>query len=399
MKAEPKGVLTGTYRLNGNQACAEGALSAGCRFLGAYPIVPSLEVIERFSQRCPEVGATFIQMEDEISALAAVLGASWTGKKSMTVTSGPGFSLMMEHVGLGIMLETPCVIVDIQRGGPSEGLPNSPSQGDIMQARWGSHGDYEVITLSPNSPQEMFDLTIKAFNLSEKYRTPVMIMSDAEVGHMTEKVIIPPANEIKIEPRKYYNGPKDKYLPYQWDKDLIPPMVNIGDGYRFHVTGLTHDEKGYPVMNAECQELNVHRLVNKIRHSADKIVEVEEKCIDDAEVIVVSYGITSRATLKAVDLARQNGVKVGHLRLITVWPFPDKRIAELAKKVKGFVVPEMNYGQIVLEVERCSHGDANVAFVYCEGQEAHNSENILHAIKRLISEKDGHEGIIEYENG
>ncbi|RKY79460.1 2-oxoacid:acceptor oxidoreductase subunit alpha [candidate division KSB1 bacterium] len=398
MTAEPKGVLTGTHELSGSQACAEGALAAGCRFLCVYPIVPAKDVSERFFARAKEVGATFVQMEDEISALAVVLGASWTGKKSMTVTSGPGFSLMMEHVGLGVMLETPCVIIDIQRVGPSEGLPNSPSQGDIMQARWGSHGDYEVIALSPNSPQEMFNLTIKAFNLSEKYRTPVMIMSDAAVARMKEEVIIPPANQIKIEPRRYFKGPKEKYLPYKWEEDLVPPMVNIGEGYRFHVTGLTHNEKGYPVMSDECQELNVHRLVNKIRRNAEKIVEVEENKTDDAEIIVVSYGITSKVALKAVDQARKNGIKVGHLRLITVWPFPDKRISELAKRTRGFVVPEMNYGQIAFELERCSHGEANVAFVHCKGKEVDDLKNIFHAIRNLLTEKTGREEIIEYRN-
>ncbi|MCK4352338.1 2-oxoacid:acceptor oxidoreductase subunit alpha [candidate division WOR-3 bacterium] len=386
----------GTYNLTGNQACAEGALSSGCRLLGYYPIVPSIEVIERFSKRCPEVGATLIQMEDEISALAAVLGASWTGKKSMTVTSGPGLSLMMEHVGLGVMLETPCVIVDIQRSGPSEGIPNSPGQGDMMQARWGSHGDYEIIALSPNSPQEMFDLTIKAFNLSERYRTPVLIMSDECVGHMTEKVIIPEASKIEIEPRKYYGGPKNKYLPFEWSQDFVPPIVDIGKGYKFHVTGLTHDDKGYPIMNEVCQELNVHRLINKIRLNAPQIIEIEEDKIEDAEVVVVSYGITSRVALNAIQEARKNGIKVGSLRLITVWPFPEKIITKLAKKIKAFVVPEINYGQIVFEVERCSHGNTNTVFVSHKATQVYDSDNILYAIEQGVKEKEIKEKIIEY---
>jgi len=397
MRAEPKGVLTETHNLNGNQACAEGALSAGCRFLGAYPIVPALEVCERFLERAKEVGATFIQMEDEISALAAVLGASWTGTKSMTVTSGPGFSLMMEHLGLGVMLETPCVIVDIQRAGPAIGIPTLPSQGDMMQARWGSHGDYEIIALSPSSPQEMFDFTIKAFNLSERYRVPVTVMSDGYVAHLRERVAIPPAGEIKIEPRRYYKGPKDKYLPFQRDEDFVPRMVDIGDGYRFHVTGLTHDERGYPIMNEECQEFNVHPLVRKIRNYVDEIIEVQEIETEDAEIIIVSYGATSRVALRAMEQARKSGIKAGSLKLVTVWPFPEKRVAELAKKVKAFVVPEINCGQIVFEVERGSYGNANVIFVPHGENGVDNPDGLLSAIEQVTKERKVKEGIIEYK--
>jgi len=397
MKTDPKGVLIGSHYLSGNHACAEGALSAGCRFLSVYPIMPALEVSERFLARAKQVGATFIQMEDEISALAAVLGASWTGKKSMTVTSGPGLSLMMEHLGLGVMLETPCVIVDIQSVGPGLGLPNRPSQGDMMQARWGSHGDYEIIALAPSSPQEMFDLTIKAFNLSERYRVPVAVMSDEYVAHLKEEVVIPPANEIEIEPRRYYEGPKDRYLPFKRDEDLVPRMVDIGEGYKFHVTGLTHDDRGYPIMNEECQEYNVHPLVRKIRNYVDNIVEVQETHVEDAEVIIISYGATSRAALKAMEQARNSGIKAGSLKLDTVWPFPEKRVAELAKKVKAFAVPEMNFGQIVLEVERCSHGNANVFFVHHGEKGVENTDNILSAIKQAAQQNTVKDGIIECE--
>lgn len=399
MKADPKGVLTGSHTLTGNHACAEGAFAAGCRFLGLYPIVPSLEISERFLERAPEVGATFIQMEDEVSVLAAVLGASWTGKKSMTVTSGPGLSLMMEHLGLGIMLETPCVIVDIQRVGPALGMPGRPAQGDMMQARWGSHGDYEIIALSPSSPQEMFDYTIKAFNLSERYRIPVALMSDVYVAHLQEKVVIPPAEEIEIEPRRYYKGAKDKYLPFKRDKDFVPRMVNIGDGYKFHVTGLTHDDRGYPVMNEECQEYNVHPLVWKVRNYVDEIIEVQEAETEDAEVIIISYGATSRAALKAMEQARKSGVKVGSLRLVTVWPFPEKRVAELAKKVKAFVVPEMNFGQVVLEVERCSYGDTNTFFVSHGENGVENTDDLLSAIKQAVQADKAESGIIEFNKG
>ena len=398
MKTDPKSVLTGSHQLIGNYACAEGALAVGCRFLGGYPIAPALEIYERFLERAKEVGATFIQMEDEISALAAVLGASWTGKKSMTVTSGPGLSLMMEHLGLGIMLETPCVIVDIQRAGPALGMPGRPAQGDMMQARWGSHGDYEIIALSPSSPQEMFDYTIKAFNFSERFRIPVALMSDEYVAHLKEEVVIPPAEEIMIEPRRYYKGAKDKYLPFKRDKDFVPRMVNIGDGYKFHVTGLTHDDRGYPIMNEECQEYNVHPLVWKVRNYVDEIIEVQEAETEDAEVIIVSYGATSRAALKAMEQARKSGIKVGSLKLVTVWPFPEKRVVELAKKVKALVVAEMNFGQVVLEVERCSYGNANVVFVPHGEKGVENPDDLLSAIKQATQENNIRDGIIEYKS-
>jgi 2-oxoglutarate ferredoxin oxidoreductase subunit alpha len=384
LKADPKGVLTGAHYLDGDHACTEGALAAGCRFFAGYPITPSTEVAERFSARAPQVGAIFIQMEDELGSMACLLGASWTGLKSMTVTSGPGFSLMMENIGLGVMLETPCVLVNVQRGGPSTGLPTLTGQGDMMQVRWGSHGDYEIIALSPNSPQECFEYTIKAFNLSERYRVPAFVMTDECVGHMTEKVVIPPADQIEVEERPWYKGPKDKYLPFKAGKSLVPPMVKAGDGYRFHVTGLTHDERGYPVINAECQEQCVRRIVDKIRKNAEDIIEIEEDQVKGAEVVVISYGITSRVTLRAVDKARKAGIKVGTLRLITVWPFPERRIRELSGKVKAFVVPEINYGQVVLEVERCAAGKSKTVLVPHGGGWVHDPEDIYKAIREAV---------------
>ena len=259
------GHLVGDFFINGDVACAEGAISAGCRFFAGYPITPATEIAERMSRRLPVVGGTYIQMEDEIASMSAILGASWAGVKSMTSTSGPGFSLMMENLGLGVMLETPCVIVNIQRAGPSTGLPTLIGQQDIMQARWGSHGSYEIIALSPDSPQQMFDLTIKAFNLSEKYRVPVLIMSDEVVGHMSEKVVIPEIQSSDLVSRKLpQNGPEN-YWPYETDDSLVPPMAIAGQGYHFHVTGLTHDERGYPAMNAGAQDRLVTRLVDKIK--------------------------------------------------------------------------------------------------------------------------------------
>ncbi len=377
-----KGPLEGVFFMNGDIACAEGAISAGCRFFAGYPITPATEVAERMAERLPEVGGTFIQMEDEIASMAAILGGSWAGVKSMTSTSGPGFSLMMENIGLGAMTETPCVVVDVQRAGPSTGLPTLTAQGDMMQARWGSHGLYSIIALSPSSPQEMFDLTVKAFNLSEQYRTPVLVMADESVGHMSERVVIPPADRIPLVPRRKPTVPPEKYKPYEPDEDLVPPMANAGEGYRFHVTGLTHDERGYPVMTAEAQGKLVKRLLGKIDLNRDRIIEIEEDGVRNAEVIVCSYGISARVAKLAVNEAREGGIKVGMLRLITVWPFPEKRIRELARRIKAFVVPELNAGQIALEVERCAGGAAPVVLVPHMGGAVHEPRDILEAIRK-----------------
>lgn len=380
MKTDPAGVLTGAHYLDGDFACGEGAMAAGCRFVAGYPITPSTEVVERISRRFPFMGGTFIQMEDELASMAAVVGASWTGTKSMTVTSGPGFSLMMENLGLAAMMETPCVLVNVQRGGPSTGLPTMVGQADIMQARWGSHGDYETIALCPKSPQEAFDLTIDAFNLAEQYRCPVLVMMDECVGHMTEKVVIPPAEAIDIVPRKLTKKTPGEFLPYEINGGPVPEFARAGDGYRFHTTGLTHDERGYPVMTAECQDKLIRRLVDKIRKNADKIIRLEEKNVDGAEVVLLSYGITSRVARRGIQLAEEKGVKVGSIRLITVWPFPEQRIRELADRVKGFVVPEINLGQVVLEVERCAAGKTRVVGVPHGGGGVHDPEIIGNAI-------------------
>ncbi len=380
MKTDPAGVLTGAHYLDGDFACGEGAMAAGCRFVAGYPITPSTEVVERIARRFPMMGGTFIQMEDELASMAAVVGAAWSGTKTMTVTSGPGFSLMMENIGLAAMMETPCVVVNVQRGGPSTGLPTMVGQADMMQARWGSHGDYEIIAICPRSPQEAFDLTIDAFNLAETYRVPVLIMMDECVGHMTEKVVIPPADQIEIVPRRLTTKPPGEYLPYHVNGGSIPEFARAGDGYRFHTTGLTHDERGYPMMTVECQEVCVRRLIDKIKNNVDRIVRFEEEETEGADVVVVSYGITSRVARMGVDLARKQGVKVGIIRLIVVWPFPEKRIRELAGKVKGFVVPEINYGQIVLEVERCAAGKAKALVVPHGGGGVHDPNDICRTI-------------------
>lgn len=377
-------ILHGTYFMNGDVACAEGAISAGCRFFAGYPITPATEVAERMSRRLPQVGGVYIQMEDELASMNAILGASWAGVKSMTATSGPGFSLMMENLGLGVMLETPCVLVNIQRAAPSTGLPTLPAQGDMMQARWGSHGSYEIIALVPNSPQEIFDLTVDAFNLSETYRVPVLVMSDEAVGHMSEKVVVPRLSADDLVCRRRPTAPPSEYLPYQADGELVPPMAVAGEGYRFHVTGLTHDERGYPDMTAEAQDHLVRRLVEKIRLNRNKIVKCEEVGMEDAEVAVCAYGITARVARLAVEQARNKGIRAGLLRLIAVWPFPEERIAEVARQVKAFVVPELNYGQIVFEVERCCAGRARTLLLPHMGGSVHHPQAIVNAIEEAL---------------
>jgi len=373
--------LEGEFFINGDVACAEGAISAGCRFFAGYPITPATEVAERMSTRLPQVGGVYVQMEDELASMSAVLGASWGGVKAMTSTSGPGFSLMMENLGLGVMLETPCVLVNIQRAAPSTGLPTMVGQGDMMQARWGSHGSYEIIALAPTSPQDIFDLTITAFNLSEKYRVPVLIMSDEVVGHMSEKVIMPRvAQEALIERRRPDVGPEE-YLPYRADGDLVPPMAMAGEGYHFHVTGLTHDERGYPVMTAEAQDILVRRLVDKIRLNRHDIIKYKEVQVEDADIIVCAYGVSVRIAQSAVRMARDEGIRAGLLHLVTIWPFAEERIRELSLQAKAFVVPEINYGQIVLEVERCAGGRARAILVPHMGGSVHSPQTILEAIR------------------
>jgi len=386
MQADPKGVLTGAHFLDGDHACCEGALAAGARFAAGYPITPSTEVVERFATRIPTVGGTFIQMEDELAASIAIQGAVWGGAKAFTVTSGPGFSLMMEHIGYAAMTETPCVFVNVQRGGPSTGLPTLPAQADMMQVRWGSHGDYGVVALCPNSPQECFDLTIKAFNLSEQYRQPVFLMMDECVGHMTEKVLIPEAGEIDIYPRRHTRRSPEDYLPYEPMADQVPEMAHAGEGYRFHVTGLTHDERGYPAMTVETQDRLVRRLVSKSAPVAEEEALYEAEGLEDADVVVVSYGITSRVAEKALKMARAQGVRAGKFRLITAWPFPAGPLAALTRHAKAFVVPELNLGQMVHEVERAvwnrqaGRPVPRVIPVTHAGGSVHQPEQILAAI-------------------
>ncbi|MCE1229266.1 MAG: 2-oxoacid:acceptor oxidoreductase subunit alpha [Firmicutes bacterium] len=381
MSADPKGVLTGTHFLDGDHAACEGALAAGCRFVAGYPITPSTEIVERFAARIPLVGGVFIQMEDELAASIAIQGAVWGGKKVLNVTSGPGLSLMMEHLGYAAMTETPSVWIDVQRGGPSTGLPTLPAQADMMQIKWGSHGDYEIIALSPNSPQECFDLTIRAFNLAEEYRCPVFVMMDEVVGHMTERVVIPPADQIEITERKWTKKKPGEFRLYgTTETDLVPEMVKAGDGYRVHVTGLTHDDRGYPSMTVPTQARLVPRLLDKIRTNASKLVDVRMDGCEGADVIVVSFGITSRVASAAIDSARAQGLKVGHLRLVICWPFPAALIQQLTATAKAFVVPELNMGQMVQEVRQAVNGTAKVVSVPHPGGTVHDPGTILDAI-------------------
>ena len=380
MHADPKGVLTGVHFLDGDHACCEGTLAAGARFSAGYPITPSTEVVERFASRIPTVGGVFIQMEDELAASIAIQGAVWGGAKAFTVTSGPGFSLMMEHIGYAAITETSCVFVNVQRGGPSTGLPTLPAQADMMQAKWGSHGDYAIVALCPNSPQECFDLTVTAFNLAEEFRVPVMMMLDECVGHMTEKVVIPDAAQIPVTPRRFTKKAPEDFRLFEPGDSQVPEMVKAGDGYRFHVTGLTHDERGYPSMTVDTQDRLVNRLVDKLAPLAGPRALFEAENLDDAEVVVVSYGITSRVAQRAIQLAREQGVKAGKFRIISAWPFPEAHIRDLAGRVKAFVVPELNLGQMVREVERAAVGTARVISVPHAGGTVHQPEIILKAI-------------------
>ncbi|MFH0915379.1 MAG: 2-oxoacid:acceptor oxidoreductase subunit alpha [bacterium] len=372
--------------MNGDEACCEGALAAGCRFFAAYPITPATEVAERISERLPDVDGVFIQMEDELASMAAILGASWGGVKAMTSTSGPGFSLMMENIGLGLCTETPCVVCNVQRAGPSTGLPTLVGQADMMQARWGSHGHSEIIAVSPSSPQEMFDFTVWAFNLSEQYRLPVIILADEVVGHMTERVVIPRPDEIHVVDRKKPTGRKEKYLPYRPDPDGVAPMACAGEGYRLHITGLTHDQRGYPVMDEVAQEEMVDRLVQKVRKNVDRIVRYESFFMDDADVAVVAYGISVRSAKRAVAEARERGIKAGMVKLNTIWPFPEEMIRDLAGRVRALIMPEINYGQMVLELERCAGGRCPVRLVSHAGGAVIRPERILAAIHEASRE-------------
>lgn len=339
--------------MQGNEACAEAAIVAGCRFFAGYPITPATEIAEILAERLPQVGGTFIQMEDELASMAAVIGASIGGVKALTATSGPGFTLKQENIGYAAMVEIPCVIVDVQRGGPSTGLPTLPAQGDVMQARWGTHGDHPIIVLAPSTVRETYDLTITAFNFAEKFRTPVILLSDAVVGHLREKIVLPDPGEIKLKERKAPTVPPAEYIPYRADEDGVPPFVPVGKGYRYHMTSNMHDENGFPATNNHAVARSLmERLHKKIEKHLDEIILTDEIATEDAEVLIFAYGASARSAKAAVKLARAQGLKAGLLKAKTLWPFPAREVKRLAERVKAIIVPEMNTGQLVGEVER-----------------------------------------------
>lgn len=367
--------------MQGNEACAEGAIAAGCRFFAGYPITPATEITEIMSQRLPQIGGSFIQMEDEIASMAAIIGGSVAGAKSMTATSGPGFSLMQENIGYAAMAEIPCVVIDVQRAGPSTGLPTQPSQGDVMQARWGTHGDHPIIALCPSSVRETYDLTVRAFNLSERYRTPVILLMDAMIGHMRERVELP-AEGLEIWERAPTEVPPEWYKAYANEPHDVPPLAPFGEGYRYHITGLFHDELGYPTQRLD--EINpwLARVFGKIERGLSDILDYEEdEHLDRAEVIVIAYGATARSAQRAVRLARGRGIRVSLLRLRTLWPFPEERVESAAERLHCVIVPEMNCGQLALEVERIVGRGKVVRINRADGQMI-DPETILGAIER-----------------
>lgn len=376
--------MTKPVLMQGNQACAEGALAAGARFFAGYPITPSTEIAELLAKRLPQVGGTFIQMEDEMGSIAAVIGASLAGAKALTATSGPGYSLMQELIGYASMAEAPCVIVNVQRVGPSTGQPTSPAQGDVMQARWGTHGDRGVIALSPSSVPECYDIAVRAFNLAEKYRTPVILLMDEVIGHMREKITVPDSASLTIVNRKKPTVPPAEYLPYKPDADGVPPMAAYGSGYHFHVTGLVHDYTGFPAGSSAASRELIARLNKKIDDHADDIITYEEKQLDDAEVAVVAFGGTARTAYAALEEARAQGLKVGLFRPITIWPTPDAALQRLAGKVKAIIVAEMNYGQYVREVKRAVGDKTRVVSLAKWDNEPITPEQMLDSIKSVI---------------
>jgi 2-oxoglutarate ferredoxin oxidoreductase subunit alpha len=370
--------------LQGNEACVQGAIRAGMKFFAGYPITPSTEIAEISSLVLPKIKGTFIQMEDEIASISAVIGASISGNKSMTATSGPGFSLKQEAIGYACITETPCVIVNVQRSGPSTGLPTSPSQGDLMQARWGTHGDHSLIVLSPTTVTDTYQLTVKAFNFAEKYRTPVILLLDEVVGHMREKVNLSDLENLEIVNRKKSSCKKEEFKAYEVTKDLIPNMEKIGDGFKFHVTGLVHDDTGFPTNStSEAQKL-FSRLTDKINNNLDDILLYENYLTDDCEMLIVTFGCMVRCSKEVVDSMREKGIKIGLLAIKTVWPFPEDIVREFSKKVDYIFVPEMNMGQMVLEVERVVSGKCPVVGINKFNGEILTPKEIISNIEEVI---------------
>ena len=348
--------------VQGNEACAEAALAAGVRFFAGYPITPSSEIAAVLAEKLPMYGGRFIQMEDEIAAMAAIIGGSMTGKKTLTATSGPGFSLKQENIGYACLNEVPCVIVNVQRGGPSTGLPTQVSQGDVMQARWGTHGDHPIVVYSPRSVEETAELTIQAINTSEKYRTPVILLMDETVAHMREKITLPSESEMNLVERKRATVEPSDFRSFDTRFGDVPPFEPYGNGkgYRFHITGLNHDENGFPTTRPDEVLPQMDRIHRKINNNLDDIVKVREWNTDDAEFLLVSFGTTVRTCLGAMEKGRKKGLKIGVLQLVTVWPFPEKAVLRLAKKIEKIFVVELNMGQIIYEVQRAAAGNGKI---------------------------------------
>ncbi len=375
-----------TALVQGNQACAQGAIYAGCTFFGGYPITPSTEVAEEMSELLPTVGGKFIQMEDEIGAMASIIGASLTGAKALTATSGPGVSLKQELIGYACIAETPCVIVNVMRGGPSTGMPTGPGQSDVMQARWGTHGDHAAIALVPESIQEIFTETVRAFNLAEKYRMPVQVLFDEIVGHMRERIVYPEPGELEVIDRDPVTDSPANYKPYDSSKGLVPPLAAFGSGYKYHVTGLNKADDGFPTTKASLVAAEEQRQIDKVECAEARayIEKNEEYMTEDAEVILWAYGSSSRSARYAVNELRKEGIKAGLFRPITLWPFPEKRTAELAKQAKAIVVPEMNLGQMIFEVDRVAKGNCAIAGVNRVDGEPINPGQIMAKVKEVI---------------
>lgn len=369
--------------MQGNEAATHGALYAGCKFFAGYPITPSTEVAEVMSAELPKIGGKFIQMEDEIAAMAAVIGASLAGSKVLTSTSGPGLSLKQELIGYACIAETPCVIINVMRGGPSTGMPTGPSQSDVMSAKWGTHGDHPAICLVPASVQELFEETVRAFNLAEKYRTPVMVMPDEIVAHMRERIVFPEKGELEVIDRTAPSVSPEQYKPYDTKFGDVPPLAAFGSGYRFHVTGLNKAEDGFPTTKALLVQAEEERQVRKVDANVDDIVKFEEYMLDDAEIAIIAFGSTSRSARFAVNEARKQGIKAGLFRIKTFWPFPDKQLKALASKVKAFITPEMNLGMCTVEVQRCAEGKAPVHGIFRVDGEPINPGQILDKIKEV----------------
>jgi len=369
--------------LQGNEACAEGALYAGCTFFAGYPITPSTEVAEYLARRLPLIGGVFLQMEDEIAAMAAVIGGSLAGAKSLTATSGPGFSLKQENIGFAALTEIPCVIVNVMRGGPSTGVPTGPGQSDIMQCKWGTHGDHPAICLTPAYVQEVFSETVRAFNLSEKYRTPVIIAFDEIVGHMRERIEIPDEGVLPVVNRQKPNCGPEEYLPYDDRDGDIPPMANFFEGYRYHVTGLNHGPDGFPVNASPRIHTDELRLMRKVEANRKDIIRYYEYLSEDADVMVFAYGVSGRSGKTAVEMARAEGIKAGLFRPLTIWPFPEDEVAEIASRVKGIVVPELSLGQIIYEVDRCAKGRCRVEGIYRVDGDPITPAQILEKVKEV----------------